>query len=386
MNQQKHKILHFFGTRPEAIKFAPLIKEMNQHPEQIEQVVCVSGQHRQMLDSVLEIFQIKPDFDLDVMKPGQDLYDITTNTLLSVKDVLKSEKPDMVVVQGDTTTTFIGALAAYYEGIHISHLEAGLRTGNKYSPFPEEGNRKLISTIADLSFPPTTWSEKNLLDENTNPKNVHVVGNTVIDALYHISEQLDDEEYRQKILKEHNFDVTQRKFILVTGHRRENFGGGMERVCEALHEIALKYSNQIDIIYAVHLNPNVQKPVNDILKDCPNIHLWPPLDYKTFIYMMKQCYLILTDSGGVQEEAPSLGKPVLVTRECTERPEGIEAGVVKLVGTSTNKIVEAASQFIEDSALYKTVAQTANPYGDGHASERIVKHIVDYLNHAKSTS
>lgn len=386
MNQQKHKILHFFGTRPEAIKFAPLIKEMNRHPDQIQQVICVSGQHRQMLDSVLEIFQIKPDFDLDVMKPGQDLYDITTNTLLSVKDVLKSEKPDMVVVQGDTTTTFIGALAAYYEGIHISHLEAGLRTGNKYSPFPEEGNRKLISTITDLSFPPTTWSEKNLLSENANPKNVHVVGNTVIDTLYHISEQLDDEEYRQKILQQHNFDVTQRKFILVTGHRRENFGGGMERVCEALHEIAKKYSDQIDIIYAVHLNPNVQKPVNDILKDCPNIHLWPPLDYKTFIYMMKQCYLILTDSGGVQEEAPSLGKPVLVTRECTERPEGIEAGVVKLVGTSTNKIVEAASQFIEDPALYKTVAQTANPYGDGHASERIVKHIVDYLNHAKSTS
>ncbi|CUU73677.1 UDP-N-acetylglucosamine 2-epimerase [Campylobacter hyointestinalis subsp. hyointestinalis] len=371
------KILLVFGTRPEAIKMAPLVKEF-QKQEEIITKVCVTAQHRQMLDQVLDIFGIDPDFDLNVMKEGQDLYDITTNVLLGMREIFREFKPDIMLVHGDTSTTFSASLAAFYSKIKIGHVEAGLRTHNIYSPWPEEANRQLTGVLANYHFAPTVNSKDNLIRENKNSDSIIITGNTVIDALFLALHEIQNNQYlKSKILNAINevYAINQsRKFILVTGHRRENFGNGFINICEALKTIALN-NPDIDIVYPVHLNPNVQKPVNEILANIKNIYLVKPLEYEKFVYLMSKSYFIITDSGGIQEEAPSLGKPVLVTRDTTERPEALEAGTVKLVGSEKKLIIEEAQKLINDSMEYEKMSMSHNPYGDGSACKKIVEFI-----------
>ena len=370
------KVLLVFGTRPEAIKMAPLVKAFELE-NSIESKVCVTAQHREMLDQVLDMFDIKPDYDLNIMQPGQDLFDVTSNVLLGLKDVLNDFNPDVVLVHGDTTTTSSASLAAFYNKIKVGHVEAGLRTGDLYSPWPEEANRQITGVLANYHFAPTTTSENNLLKENKDPKNITVTGNTVIDALFLALNKIEkDEELKTKIVNSINFQYElkeNKKLILVTGHRRENFGDGFINICEALKTLAIN-NPDVDIVYPVHLNPNVQKPVKDILSNTPNVYLIEPLQYEQFIYMMNKSYFIITDSGGVQEEAPSLGKPVLVMRDTTERPEAVEAGTVKLVGTNKDTIIKEAQKLLDDNE-YNKMSKAHNPYGDGKACERIVEFI-----------
>lgn len=367
------KVLIIFGTRPEAIKMAPLVKEFYKHNNLFETKICVTAQHREMLDQVLNFFQIEPHYDLNVMKPGQDLYMLTSNIINGLKPVLEEFKPDYVFVHGDTTTTMAASLASFYFGSKVCHVEAGLRTNNKYSPFPEEMNRSITGRLTDFHFAPTTRSKKNLLVENINESSIAVTGNTVIDALLYSVDKIKTAqstiitELKNKI----NFS---KKIVLVTGHRRENFGEGFLKICNALKEISL--DNSVEIVYPVHLNPNVQDPVYQILSGRSNIHLIDPLPYEEFIWLMEKSYLIITDSGGVQEEAPSLGKPVLVMRDTTERPEAVEAGTVILVGTDVERIVTTARELINNEVEYSRMSHLHNPYGDGKASERIVKFIL----------
>lgn len=365
------KILAVFGTRPEAIKMAPVIRALEGN---FDIKLCVTAQHRQMLDQVLELFEIKPDFDLDVMQPGQDLFDISSNVLLGIKKVLQTEKPDLVMVHGDTTTSMITAMAAFYLQIPVCHVEAGLRTHNINSPFPEELNRQITSRIASLHFAPTKMARQNLLNEKVPDNQIHVTGNTVVDALLSIVEKARIVNFSDSVLKKMPFLKKENKdlarIILVTGHRRENFGSGFEEICHALSILANENPN-IQIIYPVHLNPNVREPVNRILSNLNNVHLIEPMEYLTFIKLMDLSYLILTDSGGIQEEAPSLGKPVLVMRDTTERPEAVEAGTVKLVGTNKNEIVKMVNLLLADSDLYMQMSKAYNPYGDGKASSII---------------
>ncbi len=368
------KILSIFGTRPEAIKMAPVIKELERHPDRFESLVCVTAQHRQMLDQVLQLFGISPHYDLNIMSEGQDLFDITCNALQGLKRVLEKERPDLVLVHGDTTTTMAAALAAYYCRVPVGHVEAGLRTRNKYAPYPEEINRKVAGSLADLHFAPTDTARRNLLSEGVAGETVFVTGNTVIDALLAISGKIDsDPEIRQRLDAEFSCLDPEKRLILVTGHRRENFGEGFENICSALKDIAAAFPD-VEVLYPVHLNPNVQEPVRRILGDgeVKNIHLIQPVDYLPFVYLMNRSYLIITDSGGVQEEAPSLGKPVLVMRDATERPEAVDAGTVKLVGTSRDRIVEEASLLLNDEDVYRRMSLARNPYGDGNAAKRIV--------------
>jgi UDP-N-acetylglucosamine 2-epimerase (non-hydrolysing) len=373
------KVLIVFGTRPEAIKMAPLIKALQKERTHFEAKVCVSAQHREMLDQVLELFEIIPDYDLDIMKPEQDLYDITCDVLLGLKDVIGSFEPDIVLVHGDTTTTSAASLAAFYQKVKIGHVEAGLRTQDIYSPWPEEMNRQLTGVLANYHFVPTQINQINLLRENKDAENIIVTGNTIIDALFLILHKIqNNKDLECKIIHDieskfinPTFNIQNSVFILVTGHRRENFGQGFINICEALKTIAFKNKN-LHIIYPVHLNPNVQKPVYEILSGLDNVHLIEPLEYLEFVYLMSKSYFIITDSGGIQEEAPSLGKPVLVTRETTERPEAVEAGTVKLVGTNKDMIVEEAQKLIDDNTYYEQMSKAHNPYGDGKASDRIV--------------
>ncbi|OTG90619.1 non-hydrolyzing UDP-N-acetylglucosamine 2-epimerase [Acinetobacter sp. ANC 3832] len=369
------KILIVFGTRPEAIKMAPLVKEFKKNHKNFETRVCVTAQHRQMLDQVLEIFEITPDYDLNIMKAGQDLYDITANVLLGMKSVLADFKPDIVLVHGDTTTTLSASLATFYAKIKVGHIEAGLRTNDIYSPWPEEGNRQITGILANYHFAPTEISEQNLLKEGKCQNDIFVTGNTVIDALLYVIKRIENNiELKHKIenevKKQYKLDDL-RRFILVTGHRRENFGEGFINICEGLKQIAINNPN-IDIVYPVHLNPNVQKPVNDILSGIENIYLIDPLQYEEFIYLMSQAYFIITDSGGIQEEAPSLGKPVLVMRDTTERPEAVVAGTVKLVGCDRNILFTEAQNLITNPEEYERMAKSHNPYGDGYACSKIV--------------
>ena len=369
------KILLVFGTRPEAIKMAPLVKEFQKDTEHFETKVCVTAQHRQMLDQVLGVFGITPDYDLNIMAPNQDLYDITSKVLLGLRDVLKDFAPDVVLVHGDTTTSMAASLAAFYRQIAVAHVEAGLRTYDMLSPWPEEMNRQVTDRICTYYFAPTGQSRQNLLRENIEEKKIFVTGNTVIDALLMavdiIATKTGMEEQIHKEIQEKGYTVGERDYILVTGHRRENFGEGFLHICKAIRELASKYPD-IDIVYPVHLNPNVQKPVYELLSGLDNVFLISPLDYLPFIYAMQHSILLLTDSGGVQEEAPSLGKPVLVMRNTTERPEAVEAGTVKLVGTDAETIVGNVVELLRNKELYKRMSETHNPYGDGQACERIV--------------
>ncbi|MGJ1013004.1 non-hydrolyzing UDP-N-acetylglucosamine 2-epimerase [Bacteroides salyersiae] len=369
------KILLVFGTRPEAIKMAPLVKEFQKDTEHFETKVCVTAQHRQMLDQVLEVFGITPDYDLNIMAPNQDLYDITSKVLLGLRDVLKDFAPDVVLVHGDTTTSMAASLAAFYRQIAVAHVEAGLRTYDMLSPWPEEMNRQVTDRICTYYFAPTGQSRQNLLRENIEEKKIFVTGNTVIDALLMavdiIATKMGMEEQIHKEIQEKGYTVGERDYILVTGHRRENFGEGFLHICKAIRELASQYPD-IDIVYPVHLNPNVQKPVYELLSGLDNVFLISPLDYLPFIYAMQHSILLLTDSGGVQEEAPSLGKPVLVMRNTTERPEAVEAGTVKLVGTDAETIVGNVVELLRNKELYKRMSETHNPYGDGQACERIV--------------
>ena len=369
------KILLVFGTRPEAIKMAPLVKEFQKDTEHFETKVCVTAQHRQMLDQVLEVFGITPDYDLNIMAPNQDLYDITSKVLLGLRDVLKDFAPDVVLVHGDTTTSMAASLAAFYRQIAVAHVEAGLRTYDMLSPWPEEMNRQVTDRICTYYFAPTGQSRQNLLRENIEEKKIFVTGNTVIDALLMavdiIATKTGMEEQIHKEIQAKGYTVGERDYILVTGHRRENFGEGFLHICKAIRELASQYPD-IDIVYPVHLNPNVQKPVYELLSGLDNVFLISPLDYLPFIYAMQHSILLLTDSGGVQEEAPSLGKPVLVMRNTTERPEAVEAGTVKLVGTDAETIVGNVVELLRNKELYKRMSETHNPYGDGQACERIV--------------
>jgi len=370
------KVLIVFGTRPEAIKMAPLVKAFENYKNDFDMRVCVTAQHREMLDQVLDMFEITPHYDLNIMKAGQDLYDITANVLLGIRDILEGFNPDIVLVHGDTTTTSATSLASFYQKIAVGHVEAGLRTGDIYSPWPEEANRQITGVLATYHFAPTVTSQKNLIKENKNPNNIIVTGNTVIDALFLALDKIKNTPLLQKrvITQISNSGYTikkDRKIILVTGHRRENFGQGFINICKALKKLAID-NPTIDIVYPLHLNPNVQKPVNKLLSDISNVYLIHPLQYESFIYLMNQSYFIITDSGGVQEEAPSLGKPVLVMRNTTERPEAINAGTVKLVGTNPDKIISEAQLLLDNSNEYKVMSQAHNPYGDGKASAKIV--------------
>jgi len=367
----KKRILTVFGTRPEAIKMAPLVHALAAD-ERFDAKVCITAQHREMLDQVLELFEITPDYDLNLMKAGQTLNDVTARILLELKPVLEEFKPDVVLVHGDTATTFAASLAAYYEQIAVGHVEAGLRTGNVYSPWPEEGNRKLTGALTKYHFAPTETSQQNLLDENYSQDNIVVTGNTVIDALLMVKEKIDhDVDLNATLAASFPMLNDNQKLILVTGHRRESFGGGFERICEALAITAKRYPNA-QILYPMHLNPNVREPVNRILKGIDNIYLIEPQKYLPFIYLMTRAHIILTDSGGIQEEAPSLGKPVLVMRETTERPEAVEAGTVKLVGTDVEVITSAINELMDDALAYKAMSFAHNPYGDGKTCERIL--------------
>ena len=369
------KILLVFGTRPEAIKMAPLVKALQKDTEHFETRVCVTAQHRQMLDQVLEVFGITPEYDLNIMAPNQDLYDITAKVLLGLREVLKDFRPDTVLVHGDTTTSMAASLAAFYMQIPVGHVEAGLRTYNMLSPWPEEMNRQVTDRICTYYFAPTEQSRANLLQENIDAKKIFITGNTVIDALLMavdiISTTAGVKEKMAKELQEKGYTVGDREYILVTGHRRENFGDGFLHICKAIKELAALHP-EMDIVYPVHLNPNVQKPVYELLSGLSNVYLISPLDYLPFIYAMQHSTLLLTDSGGVQEEAPSLGKPVLVMRDTTERPEAVEAGTVKLVGTNAEAIVSNVTALLLDEEMYKRMSETHNPYGDGQACERII--------------
>lgn len=381
-------ILLVFGTRPEAIKMAPLVKTLQAQSEIFKTVVAVTGQHRQMLDQVLRIFDIAPDYDLDIMKPNQDLYDVTTRVLIGMRDVLNEVKPDVVLVHGDTTTSTAAALASFYQQIPVGHVEAGLRTHDIYSPWPEEMNRQLTGRIATYHFAPTPLAKQNLLDENVKPEQIIVTGNTVIDALHIVTKRLaEDAELQQSVkgeLAAFGYDVNRlnnrRKLVLITGHRRENFGEGFLNICHAIKNLAERYPDT-DFVYPVHLNPNVRKPVFEILGDGAekNIFLIEPLQYLPFVYMMERSYLIVTDSGGVQEEAPGLGKPVLVMRNTTERPEAVEAGTVLLVGTNRAKIEQGVIDLMETPEVYRKMSEAVNPYGDGHACERICSYLAENL-------
>jgi len=369
------KILIVFGTRPEAIKMAPVVKEFRSHQE-IETKVCVTAQHREMLDQVLNLFSIIPDYDLNLMEKGQDLTDITSKVIIGLRDILKAYSPDYVFVHGDTTTTFAASLAAFYEKVTVAHVEAGLRTGNIYSPWPEEMNRKLTGAISTLHFPPTQTAADNLLKEGVLIDNICITGNTVIDALLQVVEKVrSDNRIRQTNELEFPFLDPSKKLILVTGHRRESFGDGFERICTALKNIASR--EDVQIVYPVHFNPNVQKPVYNILGGIKNVFLLNPLDYAPFVYMMDKSYFIITDSGGIQEEAPSLGKPVLVMRDTTERPEAVYAGTVKLVGTDIEKITTESFLLLDSPEHYNGMSRAHNPYGDGKASERISQFVLE---------
>lgn len=374
----KKKILVVFGTRPEAIKMAPLVKSLLTENQLFNTKVCVTAQHREMLDQVLEIFEIVPNYDLNIMKSGQDLYDITSNVLFGMREVLSEFNPDLVFVHGDTTTTSATSLAAFYQKIDVAHIEAGLRTHDIYSPWPEEANRQITGVLTKYHFAPTVISQKNLLNENKNSENIVVTGNTVIDALFWALNKIENSEpLKNKVIESINQEYRiqeNKRIILVTGHRRENFGEGFINICESLKQLALN-NPDIDIVYPVHLNPNVQKPVKEILSDVDNVFLISPLQYESFIYIMKQSYFIITDSGGVQEEAPSLGKPVLVMRDTTERPEAVEAGTVKLVGTDSEKILMEAQKLLDEPREYEKMSQAHNPYGDGKACEKIINFI-----------
>jgi UDP-N-acetylglucosamine 2-epimerase (non-hydrolysing) len=371
----KKRILTVFGTRPEAIKMAPLVHAFSLD-DRFNAKVCVTAQHREMLDQVLGLFEITPDYDLNLMKAGQTLNEVTARILLELKPVLQEFKPDIVLVHGDTATTFAATLAAYYEQIPVGHVEAGLRTGNVYSPWPEEGNRKLTGTLTKYHFAPTETSKKNLLAENYTKENIVVTGNTVIDALLMVKEKIDsDVELNSTLSASFPMLDESKKLILVTGHRRESFGGGFERICEALAITAKRYPNA-QVLYPMHLNPNVREPVNRILKDIDNIYLIEPQKYLPFIYLMMRSHIILTDSGGIQEEAPSLGKPVLVMRDTTERPEAVSAGTVKLVGTDVEKITSSLSELMDNDTAYQTMSFAHNPYGDGKACQRILDELI----------
>ena len=377
------KVMLVFGTRPEAIKMAPLVKEFQKQPKRVETVVCVTGQHREMLDQVLKIFDIKPDYDLNIMKQGQDLYDVTARVLTGMRDVLKEVKPDVVLVHGDTTTSTVAALAAFYQQIPVGHVEAGLRTHNIYSPWPEEMNRLLTGRLATYHFSPTPLSRNNLIKESVDDRNIIVTGNTVIDALYWVvdkiknNKELDNE--LEDILSKAGYDINRlnngKKLVLITGHRRENFGDGFINMCTAIKDLTVKYPD-LDFVYPTHLNPNVRKPIHEVfgenLSGLKNMFFIEPLEYLSFVYLMEKSSIVLTDSGGIQEEAPGLGKPVLVMRDTTERPEALDAGTVKLVGTDYNKIVNEVSSLIDDKAAYEKMSKAVNPYGDGLACGRIV--------------
>ena len=377
------KVMLVFGTRPEAIKMAPLVKEFQKQPKRVETVVCVTGQHREMLDQVLKIFDIKPDYDLNIMKQGQDLYDVTARVLTGMRDVLKEVKPDVVLVHGDTTTSTAAALAAFYQQIPVGHVEAGLRTHNIYSPWPEEMNRLLTGRLATYHFSPTPLSRNNLIKESVDDRNIIITGNTVIDALYWVvdkiknNKELDNE--LEDILSKAGYDVNRlnngKKLVLITGHRRENFGDGFINMCTAIKDLTVKYPD-LDFVYPMHLNPNVRKPIHEAfgenLSGLKNMFFIEPLEYLSFVYLMEKSSIVLTDSGGIQEEAPGLGKPVLVMRDTTERPEALDAGTVKLVGTDYNKIVNEVSSLIDDKAAYEKMSKAVNPYGDGLACGRIV--------------
>ncbi|MDA0317073.1 MAG: UDP-N-acetylglucosamine 2-epimerase (non-hydrolyzing) [Bacteroidetes bacterium] len=379
------KNLIIFGTRPEAIKMAPLVKEFQKHDELFDTKVCITAQHREMLDQVLTFFEITPDFDLDLMKPNQNLYVLTADILINLKPVLESFKPDYVFVHGDTTTTMATSLAAFYAGAKICHVEAGLRTFNMQSPFPEEMNRSVTGVVSNLHFAPTKTSKNNLIAENKSEEDIIITGNTVIDALSYSVEKVNTPTFQDQEIEQLKIVLNDdKKLILVTGHRRENHGDGFIRICEALKEIALEHSD-CQIIYPVHLNPNVQKPVYDLLSDINNIDLISPLSYPAFVWLMEKSYLIITDSGGVQEEAPSLGKPVLVMRDTTERPEAVNAGTVLLVGTDKQKIIDEAHRLLEDNNAYLAMSTLHNPYGDGKACSKIVEHIrfIEFQNSIK---
>ena len=376
------KVMLVFGTRPEAIKMAPLVKEFQKHPETFQTIVCVTGQHREMLDQVLHLFGIKPDYDLNIMKQGQDLYDVTSRVLLGMRDVLKEANPDVVLVHGDTTTSTASALAAFYQQIPVGHVEAGLRTHDIYSPWPEEMNRLITGRIATYHFSPTALSKQNLLDEGINEEAITVTGNTVIDALYMVVDKIKSDkqlgEELETLLRESGYDVNRlngtRKLVLITGHRRENFGEGFISMCRAIKALTEKYPN-VDFVYPMHLNPNVRKPIHEVfgedLSDLDNMFFIEPLEYLSFVYLMEKSTIVLTDSGGIQEEAPGLGKPVLVMRDTTERPEALEAGTVKLVGTDYDKIVNEVSALLDDMDYYDRMSKAVNPYGDGLACHRI---------------
>lgn len=377
------KIMLVFGTRPEAIKMAPLVKEFQKHPDQFETIVCVTGQHRQMLDQVLEIFDIKPDYDLNIMKQGQDLYDVTARVLTGMRDVLKEALPDVVLVHGDTTTSTAAALAAFYQQIPVGHVEAGLRTHNIYSPWPEEMNRQITGRIATYDFAPTPLSKSNLLAEGVAEDKITVTGNTVIDALYWVVDKIKNDKalngQLEEILKNAGYAVNRlndgKKLVLITGHRRENFGDGFISMCKAIKALTEKYP-EVDFVYPMHLNPNVRKPIHEVfgenLEGLGNMFFIEPLEYLSFVYLMEKSNIVLTDSGGIQEEAPGLGKPVLVMRDTTERPEALEAGTVKLVGTDYDMIVKEVSALLDDAVHYDKMSKAVNPYGDGKACERIV--------------
>jgi UDP-N-acetylglucosamine 2-epimerase (non-hydrolysing) len=382
------KIMLVFGTRPEAIKMAPLVKEFEKHCDKFETIVCVTGQHREMLDQVLQIFDIKPDYDLNIMQQKQDLYDVTSRVLLGMRDILKEVQPDVVLVHGDTTTSTASALAAFYQQIPVGHVEAGLRTYNIYSPWPEEMNRQITGRIATYNFSPTPLSRDNLLREGVKDQQITVTGNTVIDALYWVVDKIKNNTQLQNELKEtlmsSGYDVERlndgKKMVLITGHRRENFGEGFINMCTAIKDLTSKYSD-VDFIYPMHLNPNVRKPIHEVfgedLSHLGNMFFIEPLEYLSFVYLMEKSTIVLTDSGGIQEEAPGLGKPVLVMRDTTERPEALDAGTVKLVGTDYEKIVDNVSKLLEDEKEYEKMSKAVNPYGDGKACGRIVSFIAE---------
>ena len=388
----KKKVMLVFGTRPEAIKMAPLVKAFQKHPEEVETVVCVTGQHREMLDQVLRIFNVVPDYDLNIMKSGQDLYDITSRVVLGMRDVLKESQPDVVLVHGDTTTSMAAALAAFYLQIPVGHVEAGLRTHNIYSPWPEEMNRQITGRIATFNLSPTALSRQNLLEEGVSEDKIIVTGNTVIDALHMMVERIKSDATLsatlQNELKSRGYDVGRladgtRRMVLITGHRRENFGEGFKHICQAIKTLSERYP-EVDFVYPMHLNPNVRRPIKEVLGDAltadNNLFFIEPLEYLNFVFLMEKSNIVLTDSGGIQEEAPGLGKPVLVMRDTTERPEALEAGTVKLVGTDYDKIVNHVSQLLDSREHYEQMSKAMNPYGDGLACSRIVKHIIESIH------
>lgn len=375
----KKRILTVFGTRPEAIKMAPLVHVLA-NDDRFDTKICVTAQHREMLDQVLDLFEITPDYDLNLMKPGQDLTDITCGILQGLKPILSEFKPDHVLVHGDTATTLSTTLAAYYQQINVCHVEAGLRTGNIYSPWPEEGNRKLTGALAGIHFAPTLTSQNNLLKENISEEKIVVTGNTVIDAMFEVVEKLQtNAELKTSLESQFEFLDKDRRLVLITGHRRESFGGGFERICEAIEKMAEAFPD-VEFVYPMHLNPNVREPVNRLLRGLNNVFLIEPLDYLPFVYLMNRSYLLLTDSGGIQEEAPSLGKPVLVMRDTTERPEAVAAGTVKLVGTSVERLVKELTELLTNDESYKVMSVAHNPYGDGKACRKIADYLSKYNN------